>query len=248
MAYFSSFTSGPCKGFSGSVHFHDNLAKDWGLKYRKASFRNRMKSFLSLLDGNDLNSQKWLDAGCGTGVLAQALAARGCGVIGVDASPGMIEAARSSISAQDHASAGRPVFEVVESIERLDFGHANFDGVVCSSVLEYVDDPNEAISQFYRILKPGGVLLISVPNKRSLLRNTQKLLHVVLKNCFKINWPAYLAFSRHSYTYESFEHLLRRNGFTVTSSTGYGPYMPNFISRVQFTSSIIMFLAKKEGL
>jgi len=206
-----------------------------------------MNSFLSLLDKDDLTSQKWLDAGCGTGILTRALAARGCKVVGVDASAGMIEVAKSSLSDHDHASVGNPVFKVVETVERLDFEQAIFDGVLCSSVIEYVNDPNEAISQFYRVLKAGGVLLVSVPNKRSLLRNTQKLLHVILKNCFRIDWPAYLAFSRHSYTYESFSRLLRNNGFAVTSSTWYAPYVPNFIPRTGLASSIIIFLARKES-
>jgi 2-polyprenyl-6-hydroxyphenyl methylase/3-demethylubiquinone-9 3-methyltransferase len=204
-----------------------------------------MKAFLSLLDGHDLSKQKWLDAGCGTGVLAHALAAGSCSVTGVDASLEMIQAARKSKSDRNHAPVNDPVFEVVETIERLDFSQSSFDGILCSSVLEYVGDPNKAIVEFYRILRPGGVLLVSVPNKISLLRNIQKIIYMAFKNCCRIHWPAYLAFSKHAYTFKAFSRLLRNNGFTVVSSIRYGPYIPRFISRTGFCSSIIIFLAKK---
>jgi 2-polyprenyl-6-hydroxyphenyl methylase/3-demethylubiquinone-9 3-methyltransferase len=224
-----------------AVQFHDNLAKDWDLKYQKASFRERIKAFLSLLDGDDLDRQEWLDAGCGTGILARALADRGCSVTGVDASSRMIQEARGLKCDQDRALADGPVFEVVDTIERLGFDQSSFDGIVCSSVLEYLKDPNKTIAQFYRILKSGGVLLVSVPDRTSILRNMQKLAYAALK------WPTYLAFSKHSYTYRTFSRLLHDNGFTVTSSVRFGPYLPNMISRVGFFSSLIIFRATKEG-
>lgn len=224
-----------------AIQFHDNLAKNWDLKYQKTSFRERTKAFLYLLDGNDFNKQEWLDAGCGTGILARALAARGCRVTGVDASSRMIQEARNSKSDQGHDLVNGPVFEVVKTIESLGFDQSRFDGIVCSSVLEYVEDPNKAIEQFYRVLKPGGVLLVSVPDRTSILRNMQKLAYVALK------WPAYLGFSKHSYTRKTFSSLLHDNGFTVTSSMRFGPYLPNVISRVGFCSSMIIFRATKEG-
>ncbi len=230
------------------IQFHNTLALNWGNKYRKTSFQGRMKAFLSLLDGNDLTKQKWLDAGCGTGVLARALAARSCSVTGVDASSEMIQVAMESKSDQIHPPVNGPVFELVETVERLYFSQSSFDGIICSSVLEYVMDPNKAIAEFYRILKPSGVLLVSVPNRMSLLRNIQKILYISFKKCFGIHRPAYLAFSKHAYTYKSFGCLLGNNGFTVVSSIRYGPYIPSFIARIGFCTSIIVFLAKKESL
>ncbi len=230
------------------IRFHDSLAKNWELKYRKSSFQKRIKAFLSLLDVNDLDKQEWLDAGCGTGVLARALAAAGCRVTGVDASWAMIQAAGNLKSDRDHASVDDPVFQVIETIEKLDFPGSSFDGIVCSSVLEYVGDPNRAVSEFYRVLRPGGLLLVSVPNKVSLLRTIEKVSYAILMKCFGIGWPAYLAFSRHSYTSESFSRLLRDNSFTVLYSIRHSPYMPGFISRMGFSASIIIFLAKKQSL
>ena len=229
-----------------AIEFHENLSAVWIQKYNKASFNKRMKSFSSLLDANELNGQLWLDAGCGTGIMSRALASRGCTVIGVDASPGMIREAMNSKHDQNCASANEPVFEVVQTIERLDFEESAFDGIVCSSVLEYLGDPNAALEQFNRTLRSGGLLLVSVPNKVSILRNIQKTSFVVLRKCFGMSWPQYLAFSKNSYTCKSFSRLLGDSGFTVLSSTRHCPYMPKFLSSMQTSASIFIFLARKD--
>ncbi len=231
---------------SKSVLFHDALAAGWELRYQKNSFKERMRSFLSILDELDVHEQKWLDAGCGAGVLSRALAAKGCAVTGVDASAKMIQAARSSKAGDPAASINEPVFEVIETVENLDFPLSSFDGVVCSSVLEYVENPHRAIAEFHRIVKPGGFLLVSVPNKTSLLRNVQRTSYLVLKTFFGVRWPAYLEFSKHSFTYNSFCRLLKSRGFTVLASTHLSPYMPAHIVSPALSASLIIFLAQKE--
>jgi 2-polyprenyl-6-hydroxyphenyl methylase/3-demethylubiquinone-9 3-methyltransferase len=228
-----------------SIQFHDNLAESWELKYKKSSFLKRMKAFLSALDTSDLNKQRWLDAGCGTGTLSRELAARGCRVTGVDASSAMVEVARKSVFDGRRPLADDPVFQVVETIERLDFSGSTFDGIICSSVLEYVGEPNRAIEEFYRILRPGGTLLVSVPNNISLLRNAQKIFYKTLNKCRSIQRPTYLNFSKNSYTRESFNRLLDTSGFTVVSSIYYDPYIPDYLLRMGLGGSLIIFLAKK---
>ena len=52
--------------------------------------------------------------------------------------------------------------ELVLDIEALDLPDARFDAVVCSHVLEHVDD-RKALAEIYRVLKPGGVALIMLP-------------------------------------------------------------------------------------
>jgi len=57
-----------------------------------------------------------------------------------------------------------PLVDIVARAERLPLGNAQFDVVICSQVLEYVADPSSVLSEIYRVLKPGGVLLLSVPS------------------------------------------------------------------------------------
>src|SRR5437667_5041955 len=48
--------------------------------------------------------------------------------------------------------------------EELPFDDQEFDYITCIEGLEHIENPQQAIREFYRLLKPGGQLLISVPN------------------------------------------------------------------------------------
>ncbi len=56
-----------------------------------------------------------------------------------------------------------PLVDIVARGEQVPFAGAQFDLVICTQVLEYVSDPAAVIAEIYRILKPGGRLLLSVP-------------------------------------------------------------------------------------
>ena len=99
-----------------------------------------------------------LDAGCGVGYGTALLAGGGAAsALGVDVSAGAIEAARAE-------AGGRAQFEVAD-IERLDVPDASFDLVTCFEVIEYVEHPELALDELRRVLRPGGLLLISSPNR-----------------------------------------------------------------------------------
>ncbi|MGA2889389.1 MAG: methyltransferase domain-containing protein [Terracidiphilus sp.] len=86
-----------------------------------------------------------LDLGCGDGQLTQRIAAMGAMVMGVDASPEMVAAARSRGVAADEASA-----------ESLPYASATFDAVFSNAALHWVRDQNAMMAQVRRVLKPGG--------------------------------------------------------------------------------------------
>jgi SAM-dependent methyltransferase len=96
-----------------------------------------------------------LDAGCGPGLLIAALRERGMSAVGVDLSPGMAaEAARSG-----------PI--VLGALDQLPFVDRSFRLVVAMGAVEYVGDDRRALAEFVRVLRPGGVLLVSFPNRLS---------------------------------------------------------------------------------
>ena len=53
--------------------------------------------------------------------------------------------------------------DVVGSATDIPLGDASFDTVVCTEVLEHVPDPLRALREMYRVLKPGGYLILSTP-------------------------------------------------------------------------------------
>jgi SAM-dependent methyltransferase len=57
-----------------------------------------------------------------------------------------------------------PLVNVMARGERLPFGDASFDLAISTQVLEYIPEPAVFIAEIYRVLKPGGSLLLSVPS------------------------------------------------------------------------------------
>jgi SAM-dependent methyltransferase len=109
---------------------------------------------LSLLPS--VEGRRVLDAGCGPGVYAAWLAARGAEVVGVDVCPRMVELARLRLGGRVH---------VVEAdlAQPLDFlPPASFDLVISALALDYVRDWNSAFREFFRVLRGGGHIVFSV--------------------------------------------------------------------------------------
>ncbi len=95
--------------------------------------------------------------GCGMGHTEAALAARGVNVVGVEINP---EAA---------ALARKHGFRVIEAdaLAAADFLHdCTFDCLLYADVLEHILDPLAALQSHVRFLRPGGFVVISVPNFR----------------------------------------------------------------------------------
>lgn len=57
-----------------------------------------------------------------------------------------------------------PLVNVMGNAEQLPFADERFDLVFCTQMLEYVSDPGQALREIHRTLKPGGILLLSVPS------------------------------------------------------------------------------------
>lgn len=102
-----------------------------------------------------------LDAGCGTGFLIKELAACGVKVTGIDISPAMLAVAREKTRGFPNVVLARA------DITALPLPSCAFDGVVCFTVLEFVSRPGEALREMWRVLKPGGRMVLGVLNALS---------------------------------------------------------------------------------
>jgi ubiquinone/menaquinone biosynthesis C-methylase UbiE len=99
-----------------------------------------------------------LDAGCGLGYGTALLANAGASTVtGVDVAAAVVEVARGRVPAG---------VELVEGdVHELPFPDGSFDAVVCFEVIEHVEDSARVIGELARVLAPGGVLLVSSPNR-----------------------------------------------------------------------------------
>jgi SAM-dependent methyltransferase len=96
---------------------------------------------------------RWLDVGCGTGALAESILALAAPreVVGVDPSPAYVAFAR------DRVIDPRVRFEVGDA-QTLGEASATFDAVVAGLVLNFVPEPDRALSEMVRVARPGGVV------------------------------------------------------------------------------------------
>ncbi len=99
--------------------------------------------------------ERLLDVGCGTGALLCQLARTRsqAQLAGIDPVPEMLAIARRRLP---------PAVDLRESwAERLPFESGHFDAVTCCSVLHYVREPIAALREMNRVLRPGGILVVT---------------------------------------------------------------------------------------
>ena len=104
-----------------------------------------------------LEGKSALDVGCGAGLLAEPLARLGAKVTGIDAAPEVIAVAQAHAGGQGLAIDYRHA-----AVEDLD-GH--YDLVTCMEVIEHVADPRAFLQSLAARLAPGGLLILSTPNR-----------------------------------------------------------------------------------
>lgn len=102
-----------------------------------------------------------VDVGCGEGGNLAFCAARGARVIGVDLDADALATAEQRIGAGE---AGAAEFHVAPA-EHVPLADGTATRVICTEVLEHVDDPMVVLQELYRIGAPGAIYLIAVPDE-----------------------------------------------------------------------------------
>jgi ubiquinone/menaquinone biosynthesis C-methylase UbiE len=127
---------------------------DFGHSIRTREERAAWDRVFSLALGGREGLQA-LDIGCGTGFLSLELAARGHRVTGIDFAPAMLALAKEKA-----ANVGAAIqFEEADA-EKLPFAPGSFDLVITRHVLWTLPHPEAAISEWIRVLRPGGRLAV----------------------------------------------------------------------------------------
>src|SRR5215471_14458327 len=112
--------------------------------------------FLGLAAGTPV-----LEIGCGPGIVTAALARRGATVWAIDSLQEMVD---RTTAMTERAGVGSRVFAQVGHIDHVPFADATFDLVVVIGVTEWLVSLTEPLREIFRVLKPGGHLIISADN------------------------------------------------------------------------------------
>ena len=159
---------GPSSGHPGRLGqvqaYYDRLAPRLvAVEDRNWHLQSRMSLVLETIDRHARPGGRVLDVGCGTGFLLERLAERGYSGIGVNLSPESVAHAQrrlAEIGAADRLSA------VVGSAYEPPEGP--FDLICLTDVLEHLEDPRACVRALAARLAPGGLVVVSTPNRRSL--------------------------------------------------------------------------------
>jgi ubiquinone/menaquinone biosynthesis C-methylase UbiE len=199
--------------------------------------------------------RKVLDAGCGYGQWAAALARCNEEVVAIDAYPNMVEICRRYQRRRGVTN----VQCLPQSLPHLDFTDESFDSIWCWSVFMFVN-PDATLKEFQRLLKPGGRLLIGGCNGagRWLFKAWQALKPPrnwpVFKACVRALTQGHRADASVTYhTTKSFRYLCKPHGFELISAdydghldlSGKQRQLPMFPRTFLGFSQNLEFLAEK---
>lgn len=149
-------------------------AHRWSDKYRTA-LRHRLDLFCDELATIRPRPEQVLDYGCGSGIYLCRLASEGHQMTGIDFSPAMIQQCRHNLQ---EACQTAQLF--CGRLEQFSCQPATFDAIICSSVVEYLQEPEPVLKRLAGLLKQEGVILMTVPNRHSWRKIRQRVVRGLL--------------------------------------------------------------------
>jgi SAM-dependent methyltransferase len=144
-----------CCGDRESAGYHAILPGTPSSSIQECGVQKRLDFVLSCLDQP---IHRLLDVGCGSGAYLDALSSQSTQMVGVDPSSDHLNKAR-------RRPAGSNVYLGQMVAERLAFADDTFSAIILIETLEHIVDGPTAIVELARVLRPGGQLIVSVPNK-----------------------------------------------------------------------------------
>jgi ubiquinone/menaquinone biosynthesis C-methylase UbiE len=192
-----------------------------------------------------------LDVGCGAGMFMAPMLERGHWVHGVDVTKAMTTEAARTVKPY---LGGRASLSV-GSVEALGFADGSFDVSVCIGVLQYLRSDELAVGQLARVTRPGGRVIVSLPNIARLSvcfdpyywlwRGPRFVLHKVFGVKVRSKEPSFYrevkantGFRDRRYFYGQLDGVLARNGLEVCGTKAIG-FAPPTVWRKEFLPRVV---------
>jgi 2-polyprenyl-3-methyl-5-hydroxy-6-metoxy-1,4-benzoquinol methylase len=136
-------------------YFYETFADEFDSRMNMYDTHRRVELIFDELLPAQLAGKTLLDAGCGTGWFSQEAMKHGAKVVAMDLGERLLQKVKEKCQAQT----------VVGSVLAAPFPDHHFDVVISSEVIEHTPDPRAAIRELARVVKPGGHLVITTPNR-----------------------------------------------------------------------------------
>ncbi len=130
-------------------------------KYESKYEKERIRLVTALIPPPDSDEKRALDIGSGIGILTKIASSKGYISFGIDVDEEKIELAKG-LDGNRHVE-----FKVGNAYD-LDYPDNFFDLVLCLEIIEHLSNPERALDEIYRCIRPNGCLIVSTPNKFSL--------------------------------------------------------------------------------
>ena len=137
------------------MFFYETFADEFDSKMNMYDTTKRVDVIFNELLTENIEGKKILDAGCGTGWFSKAAVERKAIVTSMDLGENLLAQVAMKCNSQ----------RVVGSILEMPFADNTFDIVISSEVIEHTPVPFDGVREMYRVLKPGGILILTTPNK-----------------------------------------------------------------------------------
>jgi ubiquinone/menaquinone biosynthesis C-methylase UbiE len=180
------------------------------------SFRIRKTRCLELLSKVP-SGGRVLDAGCGPATMIKELLDRGYTVTGTDIAPHMIEECQKRFAGNERASFA------VAAADRLPVSEGTEDAVTAMGLLEYLNDERAVLKEFHRVLKPGGVVILTYPHYWSPTRVWNRCTNFLARPILAIvrRGKPFSGVKHREYHLEPTLAMIREAGFEVTDVVFY---------------------------
>jgi 2-polyprenyl-6-hydroxyphenyl methylase/3-demethylubiquinone-9 3-methyltransferase len=226
------------------IGWHSSIASTFDLKYcRSKTFIERYKVWTELVARYSDPKFRVLDIGCGTGVFTFFAAKHNSEIVGIDASGQMIDICRKK---KKDSGACNVDFLEADLMSLPDAVSGKVDLILCSSVLEYLDDVCKAVRVVASLLRNGGILLCSMPNKSSLYRLLERVTYQIW------NRPRYYRYVKNVCTVEALRGTLGENNLNVEAVQYYSKipilsHMLRPLGLAKYSDSLFVMVARKDS-